>query len=127
MKAFLIFLVAIPIAFSVGVSPVASMLWHQFVDTLKISQVDPRLQHVWWAKSHSWFLGGPVGRYLIGTVLGLYALREQRISGGQVDDSLFESPHSRTVLVALIGLAISFFSLVRENPFRKNRSITNYF
>lgn len=105
----------IPIAFSIGVFPVVPMLWHQFIDALKVSQVDPRIQHVWWTKLHSWCLGGPIGRYFIGIGLGLYVLREQRISDGQVDDSLFESPHSRTILVAFIGLTISLFSFVCEH------------
>ncbi|KAJ3560235.1 hypothetical protein NP233_g10975 [Leucocoprinus birnbaumii] len=102
---------AVPLAFSIGVYPVAKAVWSQLVAALKASQASESLQQIWWTKKYSWALGGPIGRYLIGTVLGIQVLRKQAVAEDQVYRSLFDVPHLRTISIVALGLILSLFSL----------------
>ncbi|KAF5362521.1 hypothetical protein D9756_002452 [Leucocoprinus leucothites] len=112
MKMFLSLLFITPFAFFVGVSPVTKQLWYQLIDAFNTSRGNASIQRVWWSKSYSWAFGGPIGRYLIGTGLGIRVLREQMVTGGQASNSLLDVPHFRTIFMTVVGLVTSLFSLI---------------
>ncbi|KXN86572.1 Palmitoyltransferase PFA3 [Leucoagaricus sp. SymC.cos] len=112
MKTFLSVLFIGPIAFVVGISPVAKLLLSQLVQAFNVSQANANVQRIWWTRLYSWALGGPIGRYLIGVALGLQILRETTDKRGQIATSLFAVPHLRTHLTAIIAFIACLFALI---------------
>ncbi|XP_006461953.1 hypothetical protein AGABI2DRAFT_186037 [Agaricus bisporus var. bisporus H97] len=107
MKLFLSVLFLTPAAVIIGVLPVAGLLWHQVLYVLRISKQDMAIQEIWWTKAYSWAFGGPLGRYVVGTVLGF------RVLGKQLHGkSMLEAPHLLVHSTALVALIVGIFSFV---------------
>lgn len=109
---FLSLLLLTPATFTICIFPVAELLWGQISDALVASKADVYIQEMWWTRAYSWAFGGPFGRYLIGTTLGLRLLRERLHDPAPY--CAIEVPQIRVQLTAIVACVISFFSAVRQ-------------
>jgi len=110
---FLSVLFATPVAFAIGVFPVVRLLWSQLSDALEASKADPETQRIWWSRTYSWALGGPIGRYLLGTILGIRILKKNLdVIDNQASGSLAEVPHVGLHVTVIVGLIVSIFSFI---------------
>ncbi|KAF9453584.1 hypothetical protein P691DRAFT_22803 [Macrolepiota fuliginosa MF-IS2] len=113
MKMFLSVLFVTPVAFTIGVFPVVRLLWSQILDALEASRMDPNTQRIWWSRIYSWALGGPLGRYLFGTILGFRILKGNLdVIDNQTSGSLVEVPHVGLHMTVIVGFVVSIFSFI---------------
>lgn len=113
MKMFLSVLFVVPVTFIISISPIIGLVRRQLVDALEASRADPIIQRIWWTKTYSWAFAGPIGRHILGTVLGFRVLSE-RLGRNRLSDSLLEVPHVRLHLTIMLGFIVSVFSFVSE-------------
>jgi len=111
MKEFLYLLFLVPLVFLLGIAPVASLLYSHAKLAYDISMADPWITDVWWSWYASWIVFcGPLGRPIIGTLLGYRVLKGSRIPSSGYGQML-EQPHMRVAIVALIALLMSIFAM----------------
>ncbi|KAI0251775.1 hypothetical protein BJV78DRAFT_1282236 [Lactifluus subvellereus] len=93
--------------------PILPMLRAHVVSALAVSHADAWATDVWWDRPYSWILcGGPPGRWVVGTLLGLRTLRAQR------------GPDSRCNLV--MDIAISMTIVVAVDVTRGQESVRRF-
>jgi DHHC palmitoyltransferase len=114
MKEFIFMLFLTPVTLFLLTYPLGSLLFTQVRLSLHASQADAWAHRVWWDRRISWLaLGGPPGRYLIGTVLGYWALEyDQYADCGQRLGCLVQNPHPSVMLTAVFASSMSLFALV---------------
>lgn len=112
---FLFLLFSVPVTFTIGTFPVIGLLWGQLSDALVASKADAYIQQIWWTRTYSWAFGGPFGRYLVGTTLGLRVLKERPQNSPSY--CAIEVPQIKMQLTAIVACVISVFSVVRPVPF----------
>ena len=99
LPSFLIVMLFTPILVAVALYPVYSVLIARVSSALYISQRTVWIREIWWDKWYSWlFIGGPPGRWVVGTVLGVKEL--------QMNEDI-RYPGER-VIYAGAGLLLSF-------------------
>lgn len=114
IKTFLALLYTAPITFTIAVSPIIRTLIRHITTSLAVSRADAWAKRVWWDWFGSWiFIGGPFGRYVIGSILGFRITQSNRSDDfpsypGQV----VQEPHMTIVVVTGMGLVLSIFSMV---------------
>jgi hypothetical protein len=112
MRTFLFMLLIVPVTFSVSFIPVWRILTRHVFLALWVSQHNPWANEVWWNWYGSWiFFGGPLGRWIFGTVLGFRILKAERKSSLP----LIEQPNLRLFAIFALGLLFSLFTLVRTS------------
>jgi hypothetical protein len=81
---------------------------------LTASQADPWAKRVWWDWLGSWvFVGGPFGRWTVGTILGVRILKAKLHNSDQhFPGSIVEQPHLRIIVVAGFGSVLCIFAMV---------------
>jgi len=110
MREFLSLLFIIPFAVCSLVYPIFSILRHQSSLALHSSQTDPWAQGIWWNKWFSWMaLGGPPGRWIVGTAIGYLVLDSK--SCGQRVGCIIQDPHLIVLVTAAYGFLFGIFSL----------------
>ncbi|KAF5316457.1 hypothetical protein D9619_006340 [Psilocybe cf. subviscida] len=104
LKAFLYLLYIVPLAFTVAIWPFADTLMDHISSALYASYYSAWANEVWWDRTASWILcAGPLGRWVIGTILGYVVLAQQRARAPndvRVPGDLIEEPHLRIALIA---------------------------
>ncbi|EIW79102.1 zf-DHHC-domain-containing protein [Coniophora puteana RWD-64-598 SS2] len=111
MKEFLYLLFFVPLVFLLGISPAASILYSQARLAYGVSMADPWINDVWWSWYASWIVFcGPLGRPVIGTLLGYRVLKDSRVPSSGYGQML-EQPHMRVSIVALVALIMSIFAM----------------
>jgi len=100
---------------------------------LTASQADPWAKRVWWDWLGSWvFVGGPFGRWTVGTILGVRILKAKLHNSDQhFPGSIVEQPHLRIIVVAGFGSVLCIFAmglavLVSWNSLRGQTSLDTY-
>jgi len=100
---------------------------------LAVSQADPWAKQMWWDWLGSWvFIGGPFGRWAVGTILGYRLLKtNSRDSNQQFPGCILEMPHLRILIVAGLGSMLSLFAMglavvITWNVFRGQTSLDTY-
>ncbi|KAF8889341.1 DHHC palmitoyltransferase-domain-containing protein [Infundibulicybe gibba] len=112
MKTFVSLLILSPITFSVILLPIISPLKKHIVFAFNTSKSDPWAVRNWWNWYGSWiFFGGPIGRWVCGTMIGFYQLKFHRMDERLFPGDTIERPHLRVVLAVAPGLLLSIFSL----------------
>lgn len=114
MTEFLALLYITPTTFFIAAFPVLRPLLNHVQVALATSQADPWAKHVWWDWPGSWiFIGGPFGRWVVGTVLGLRILdaTHHDADSGR-PGSVVEQPHLGLLIVTSLGFLFSLFALV---------------
>jgi hypothetical protein len=98
-----------------AVAPAARTLWQHLLLALATSQGDAWAGEMWWNWYGSWiFFGGPLGRWVWGTVLGFIILKANRPNAVyNVPGRVVEHPHLRIIAMATSAMIISIFCLVR--------------
>jgi palmitoyltransferase len=109
MKLFLSVLFLAPVVFIIGTLPVAGLLWHQLLYVLQLSKQNAAIQEIWWTRAYSWAFGGPLGRYVVGVVLGFRVL-ERPVH----ENSMVEAPHLLVHSATFITLIVCLFSFVKD-------------
>ena len=68
----------------------------------------------WWDWPGSWVvIGGPPGRWIVGTILGFLLIwNERELDGPSYPGQMIEEPHFRVVAIAFLCAAIADFSAV---------------
>jgi hypothetical protein len=114
MKEFMFILFFTPITFLILVYPVSSLLSSQATVLLHASQADAWAHRVWWDRWLSWLaLGGPPGRYIIGTALGYWVLDKSLYTDcGERLGCLIQKPHLCVMVTAVYASGLSIFALV---------------
>ena len=83
--------------------------------SISTSRADEWCREFWWDTWYSWiFIGGPPGRYIVGSFLGFRLLKRGR--GPEEDDfpgGIIELPHLRMVLMLLFSVIFAVISVVR--------------
>ncbi|KAI4519498.1 hypothetical protein K525DRAFT_287141 [Schizophyllum commune Loenen D] len=113
MRQFLLFITLTPIAVGVAVAPILRVMLKHATTAIAVSQQDKWVRSVWWDWWGSWiFLGGPVGRYVIGGMLGIRAQRRQSEAWLNVcyPGCLVERPYLRLMLTAGFGVLFALFA-----------------
>ena len=115
-------LALVPVAAALGWSPILPRVLAHVSLSLSVSRADEWCREFWWDTWYSWiFIGGPPGRYIIGSILGFRLLKRQRGPGD--DDfpgSIVELPHLRLVLMFLFSVMFVVLSVVRIESPRRN-------
>ncbi|KAL1745852.1 DHHC palmitoyltransferase-domain-containing protein, partial [Schizophyllum fasciatum] len=114
MARFLLFLILTPAAVALAIAPLFDVLVDQAITAVTISQQDPHARAIWWNWWGSWiFIGGPVGRWVVGGILGIRAQRSQRDSSSDFchPGCLVALPHIRLMFAAGLGALFALFSL----------------
>lgn len=103
-----------PVTFFVLTYPIFSLLSSQAADSLRASQADAWARRVWWDTWLSWLaLGGPPGRYIIGTALGYWVLDDTlHTDCGQRLGCWILIPHFSVMVTAAYASIMSIFALV---------------
>lgn len=114
MKEFIFILFLTPLTFLILSFPLASLISSQAAGSFHAAQADPWVHRVWWDKWFSWLaLGGPPGRYIIGTALGYWVLADDLYPNcGQRLGCLIETPHLIVVTTVVYAFTLSLFALV---------------
>lgn len=116
MKEFLGLLYVAPITYFTAVLPILKPMTKHIILALTVSQADPWARRVWWDWYGSWiFVGGPLGRWTFGTVLGYRVLKPSRSLVGSSNGytgQVIEEPHLRVLVVATFGFLLCTFALV---------------
>jgi len=96
-----------------GVAPVARALLQHISLATTTSRNDPWAMEMWWNWYGSWiFFGGPLGRWIWGTIYGFYVLRATHSNPDRgFLGKVIELPYIRIVVVAALGMIISIFCL----------------
>lgn len=116
LKAFLSLLVLTSATVPLASLPILPILRTHIVAALTASYADTWATTIWWDHLYSWiFCGGPVGRWVVGTLLGFRVLRERRIiEPSWFSGSLIAQPHARVVILVGFGTLIWLFAIVRN-------------
>lgn len=114
IKTFLALLYVAPVTFLIAVLPILRQMANHIRLALSVSQADPWTKRVWWNWFGSWvFVGGPFGRWAVGTILGFRILKSNR---HEIDEhfpgSIVEQPHLRIIVVAGFGSMLCLFAMV---------------
>jgi hypothetical protein len=114
MKTFLALLYIAPTTLFIAVLPVLRPMANHIRLALSVSQADPWTRRVWWDWLGSWvFVGGPFGRWVIGTILGFRILKANL---NELDPKspgcIVEQPHLRIIVVAGFGSMLCLFAMV---------------
>jgi palmitoyltransferase len=114
IKTFLALLYVAPTTLLIAVLPILQPTANNINLALAVSQADPWAKRVWWDWLGSWvFVGGPFGRWVVGTILGFRILKANRHEfGEQPPGRVVEQPHLRIVVVAGIGSMLCLFAMV---------------
>jgi hypothetical protein len=109
LKSFLLVLYITPLAFTLAVFPIIQPLSRHVLLALNLSRSDNWARNMWWDWWGSWiFIGGPLGRWIIGIVIGFWIRRGRRgIEGGGV---MVEKGYGRLVGVVAAAMLFSLFS-----------------
>ncbi|KAF8508889.1 DHHC palmitoyltransferase-domain-containing protein [Gautieria morchelliformis] len=113
MKEFMFMLFLTPVTFLLLAYPLSSLLSSQATVSLHASQADAWAHRVWWDRWLSWLaLGGPPGRYIIGTALGYWVLDSSLFTDcGERLGCLIQNPHLRVMVTAVYASGLSIFAL----------------
>ena len=114
IKTFLALLYTAPVTLLIAVTPIMHILAGHIAMALTVSRADPWAKRVWWDWWGSWiFIGGPFGRFLIGSVLGFRLIESSRPEDRvRYPGQTIQEPHLTIVFVAGMGLVLSLFSMV---------------
>jgi palmitoyltransferase len=114
IKSFLALLYIAPTTFFIAVLPILRLMASHIYLALEVSQADPWARRVWWDWFGSWiFLGGPIGRWVVGTILGFRILKADRNEiKGHLPGHVVEQPHLRIIVVAGFGSILCLFAMV---------------
>ena len=114
MKEFTLMLFLTPLIFLILSFPLAPHLSSQAAVSFQASQADAWAHRVWWDKWLSWLaLGGPPGRYIIGTALGYWVLGDELYADcGRRLGCLIATPHLSVMITAAYASALSLFTMV---------------
>lgn len=123
MREFLLLLYSTSLVVLIGVTPVLSCQWKHASLAIQTSYGDPWAQKNWWDWYGSWiFVGGPVGRYFIGTMFGFNLLAKslppQTFSLGR---AIIEPRLSVAILIS-VAFFLGFFTLVSVSDILFKRS-----
>ncbi|KAF8573589.1 hypothetical protein K439DRAFT_947892 [Ramaria rubella] len=113
MKEFLFMLFLTPVTFSVLTYPIVSLLLSQVILALDASQANSWAHRVWWDRWISWLaLGGPPGRWAVGTALGYWVLDPELYTGcGRQFGCLIQEPHLSVAVTVVYASVLSVFTL----------------
>lgn len=84
------------------------------VSALAVSHADTWAMDVWWDRPYSWILcGGPLGRWVVGTLLGFRSLRTHRGRDSWLNGSLIAQPHVSLIILVGAATLLWLFAVVR--------------
>ncbi|KAI0291672.1 DHHC palmitoyltransferase-domain-containing protein [Multifurca ochricompacta] len=112
LKNFLAFLILTSVTVPLASLPVLPVLRTHVVAALGVSHADAWAVDVWWDRPYSWILcGGPLGRWVVGILLGFRVLHAQRIPHPYLSGSLIAQPHTRVVVLVGAATLIWIFAI----------------
>jgi hypothetical protein len=116
LKVFLSLLVLTSFTVPLASLPILPVLRTHVVAALTASYADAWASGIWWNRVYSWiFCGGPAGRWIVGTLLGIRVLRERRITEPSwFSGSVVAQPHARVVILVGFAILIWLFAVVRN-------------
>ena len=120
IQQFLWLLALVPVAAVVGWLPILPRVLAHISLSLSVSRADEWCREFWWDPWYTWiFIGGPPGRYIIGSFLGFRLLKRERGPGeDSFPGSVIELPHLRLVLMLLFSVAFVTLSVVCRGTLR---------
>jgi hypothetical protein len=93
--------------------PIRHELARHVCSALAASRADAFARAYWWDGWWSWiFVGGPPGRWIVGTMLGFRILRRGRGETAWFDGSFIVLPHMRLALLVGAASLLCVFTLV---------------
>jgi hypothetical protein len=120
IQQFLCLLTLVSVAATVGSSPVLFRILAHLSLSLSTSRADEWCREFWWDTWYSWiFIGGPPGRYVVGSFLGFRLLGRRRGSEGSFPGSIIELPHLRVALMLAFAVIFAVISVVRPVPSKR--------
>lgn len=114
MQRFLLFIGLTPLTVALAVAPIIKITLQHAVEAVAISRSDPWARSVWWDWWGSWiFIGGPIGRWVFGGVLGVRALQRHNSACPTLcsPGCLVERPHLRLMSTFALGSLFALFAL----------------
>ena len=127
IQPFLCLLILVSVAAIVGLSPVLFRILAHISLSLSTSRADEWCREFWWDTWYSWvFLGGPPGRYVVGSFLGFRLLKRRRGSEGSFPGSIIELPHLRVAVMFAFTLVFAVISVVRLVPSQRVQAIQDH-
>ncbi|KAF9649402.1 hypothetical protein BDM02DRAFT_3094737, partial [Thelephora ganbajun] len=113
IQQFLWLLALVLVAAAAGWSPILPRVLAHISLSLSKSRADEWYREFWWDAWYSWiFVGGPPGRYIVGSFFGFRLLRRER--GPEEDNfpgSIIELPHLRIALMLLFSGVFAVISM----------------
>jgi hypothetical protein len=118
IQRFLCLLVFVPVSATVGWLPILPRALDHISLALSVSRADEWCRKFWWDPWYSWiFIGGPPGRYIVGSFLGFRLLKKERGPEDNFPGNVIELPHLRLVLMLLFSVIFVALSMVcRGSP-----------
>ena len=104
-----------PILVFISIYPIYGVLYSRALDGYAASIETPWIRNVWWDKWYSWLLvGGPLGRWNMATILGLWELKSQEsITLVSLDPGNELRKHGFNLLLTVFfALILGLFALV---------------
>ena len=124
IQQFLCLLTLVLVAAIVGYSPVIFRILAHISLSLSTSRADEWCREFWWDTWYSWiFIGGPPGRYVVGSFLGFRLLGRERGSEGSFPGSIIELPHLRVAIMFVFTVIFVVISVVRLVTFQRVQTI----
>ena len=105
-----------PVTVAVGWFPILPRVLAHISLSFSTSRADEWCREFWWDTWYSWiFIGGPPGRYIVGSFLGFRLLRRERgPEGDNFPGSIIELPHLRMALLLFLSGFFVVLSVVRS-------------
>lgn len=113
IQQFLCLLALVLVTAAVGWSPIFPRILAHVSLSLSTSRADEWCREFWWDTWYSWiFIGGPPGRYIVGSFLGFRLLKREH-GTESFPGSIIEFPHLWVVLMLLFSMVFATLSTVR--------------
>ncbi|KAF9781649.1 DHHC palmitoyltransferase-domain-containing protein [Thelephora terrestris] len=112
IQRFLCLLALVPVSATVGWLPILPRALDHISLALSVSRADEWCRKFWWDPWYSWiFIGGPPGRYIVGSFLGFRLLKKERGPEDNFPGNVIELPHLRLVLMLLFSVIFVALSM----------------
>lgn len=107
-------LIVTPTLLLLAVCPVISILYARILDGLSASRDASWINETWWDRWYSWVIfGGPAGRWIIGTLLGVRELqRIEEFDGYNAPGDRIAKPGIALLLTVGFAILLSLFTIV---------------
>ncbi|EJD07382.1 uncharacterized protein FOMMEDRAFT_73168 [Fomitiporia mediterranea MF3/22] len=113
LPAFILVLILTPILFLISVFPIMPLLWGRIMQGLALSRKTTWIKEMWWNRWYSWLLiGGPPGRWVVGTLLGVWELQigEKEFSNLEDPGIAIAKPGITPLVTVAFAMLLSIFT-----------------